>query len=145
MSISIRPLGPDDEAQWRALWRGYLDFYQTALDDEVTFETFHRLCEDPRLFSRLAETDAGVVGFVHCVFHPATWSKTDYCYLEDLYVSDAARGAGAGRKLIEAVYAECDERDCARVYWLTHKDNKTARVLYDKLATVSDFVQYRRE
>jgi GNAT superfamily N-acetyltransferase len=145
MSVLIRPLGPDDEAQWRVMWRGYLDFYQTALDEDVTALTFHRLCEDQRYYARLAETGAGVIGFVHCVFHPATWSKTDYCYLEDLYVSDAARGAGAGRKLIEAVYAECDRRDCERVYWLTHKDNQTARSLYDKLATLSDFVQYRRE
>jgi GNAT superfamily N-acetyltransferase len=145
MSVLIRPLGPDDEAQWRIMWRGYLDFYQTALDEDVTALTFHRLCEDERYYARLAETDAGVVGFVHCVFHPATWSKTDYCYLEDLYVSDAARGAGAGRNLIEAVYAECDRRNCERVYWLTHKDNQTARGLYDKLATLSDFVQYRRE
>jgi len=144
MSVSIRPIGAADEARWRDLWRGYLDFYETSVEEDVTMETFHRLRHDERYYARFAETSDGVVGFVHCVFHPATWSKTDYCYLEDLFVSAAARGEGAGRKLIEAVYAECDRRDCARVYWLTHKDNATARGLYDKLATLSDFVQYRR-
>lgn len=144
MSVAVRQLRAADEARWRVLWRGYLDFYKTDIPEDVTAETFARLLDDKRYFVRLAESDGEVIGFVHCVFHPATWSKTDYCYLEDLYVAPEARGLGAGRALIEAVYDECDTQNAARVYWLTHKDNTVARKLYDKLATLSDFVQYRK-
>jgi ribosomal protein S18 acetylase RimI-like enzyme len=46
--------------------------------------------------------------------------------------------------LIEAVYARADAAGAARVYWLTHETNATAIALYDRVATRSGFVQYRR-
>lgn len=144
MKATVRPLVREDEASWRALWEGYLTFYETHLAEDITAETFRRLIEDSRFFARVAQAPEGLVGFAHCVFHPATWTKADYCYLEDLYVNQTARGVGVGRALIEAVYAEADRRGAARVYWMTHQNNATARRLYDKLATKTDFVQYRR-
>lgn len=32
----------------------------------------------------------------------------------------------------------------ARVYWLTHETNATARILYDKVAEHSGFIVYRK-
>ncbi len=144
MSVSIRPIGAADEARWRALGRGYLDFYGTSVEEEVTANTFRRLNDDERFLGLVAEVEDEVVGIVHCVFHPVTGSLNDYCYLEDIFVDINVRGRGAGRALIEAVYKEADRRGCVRIYWNTHKDNATAQTLYDKLATLSDFVQYRR-
>lgn len=142
---SIRRLALADEAQWRPLWRGYLDFYKTRLEEATTRETFRRLVEDERMFAFAAETGGVLVGFVHCITHPATWSVRDYCYLEDLFVSPSRRGTGAGRALIEAVYEEAKARGLDRVYWLTHETNETARRLYDKLASHDGFIQYRRK
>jgi GNAT superfamily N-acetyltransferase len=85
-----------------------------------------------------------LIGFVHCVFHRGTWAINDFCYLEDLFVAPSARGQGVGRALIEAVYARADAKKCARVYWLTHESNATARKLYDQLAENRGFIQYRR-
>lgn len=140
----IRPLRAEDENEWRKLWRGYLDFYEVeSLADDVTQTTFERLLNDERFFSFVAEDDGAVIGFVHCVMHPVTWSTELACYLEDLYVSEKARGAGAGRALIEKVYDEAKNRGCDRVYWLTQEGNRTARKLYDKLASLTGFVHYR--
>ena len=69
-----------------------------------------------------------------------TW----YCYLEDLFVDPSHRGKGAGRALIEAVYREADAHQCTRTYWVTEETNATARALYDRMATKTSFVQYRR-
>ena len=85
-----------------------------------------------------------IVGFVHYHFHLSTWSVAGYCYLEDLFVDASVRGKGAGRALIEAVYRAADERGADRVYWNTQESNAQARGLYDKVATLSPFVQYRR-
>ena len=52
--------------------------------------------------------DGRLVGIVHYLFHPVTWSIAPRCYLEDLFVSPDARGSGAGRALIEAVYRAAD-------------------------------------
>lgn len=142
---AIRPLTRRDEAEWRPLWRGYLDFYKTTLDEATTAATFERLIEDNRFFCFVAEGGSGLQGFVHCIVHPATWSPRDYCYLEDLFVKPAKRGEGVGRALIEAVYVEAERRNLDRVYWLTHETNVGARALYDKLASFDGFVQYRRK
>lgn len=142
---TIRSLAREDETEWRPLWRGYLDFYKTRLDEATTAATFQRLLEDGRFFCLVAEGDGGLQGFVHCIIHPATWSTRDYCYLEDLFVKAEKRGGGVGRALIEAVYAEAKRRGLDRVYWLTHETNTVARALYDKLASFDGFVQYRRK
>ncbi len=142
---AIRPLARGDEAQWRKLWQGYLDFYETVLDDATTTATFQRLLDDSRFFCLVADGSGGLLGLVHCVIHPATWSTLDYCYLEDLFVSPEARGAGVGRALIEAVYERAEKGGIDRVYWLTHQSNAAARALYDQLASNAGFVQYRRK
>jgi len=64
------------------------------------------------------------------------------CYLEDLFVDDAARGKGAGRALIEAIINEARVKGWSKVYWVTREGNP-ARALYDKLAVVDDYVRYR--
>jgi GNAT superfamily N-acetyltransferase len=84
------------------------------------------------------------LGLAHVLCHRSTWTQGWYCYLEDLFVDPRARGNGIGRALIEAVYAYADARGCSRTYWMTQENNATARALYDKVATKSPFVQYRR-
>ena len=86
-----------------------------------------------------------LVGITHVVLHPNTWNTTECCYLEDLYVSEAVRGRGVGRALIEQVYEFANEKNCNRVYWTTQEDNATARKLYDAIAIKTDMVQYRKD
>jgi GNAT superfamily N-acetyltransferase len=85
-----------------------------------------------------------MIGLVHYLFHPVTWSIAERCYLEDLFVSPVARGTGAGRALIEAVYRAADEVGADQVYWLTATTNATARKLYDRVARATPFMKYQR-
>jgi hypothetical protein len=41
------------------------------------------------------------------------------------------------------VFDFAKEKDSKRVYWTTQEFNKTARILYDSITPVSEFVQYR--
>jgi ribosomal protein S18 acetylase RimI-like enzyme len=84
------------------------------------------------------------MGIAHYLFHRSTWAPHRYCYLEDLFVADAARGKGLGRALIEAVYARAEAANASRVYWLTQSSNTQARALYDKVADNLGFIQYRK-
>ena len=88
--------------------------------------------------------DGRLVGIVHYLFHPVTWAIADRCYLEDLFVSPEARGSGAGRALIEAVYRAADAAGADQVYWLTAQSNKTAQLLYDRIGQRTPFIKYRR-
>jgi GNAT superfamily N-acetyltransferase len=141
--MQIVAAGAADKAKWLPLWRAYLDFYRQPLPDEVTDMTFAR-CLDPAsgMELRLAMADDEAVGFALCVFHPSSWARVGYCYLEDLFVSEAARGKGAGRALIEAATDAARSRGCERLYWVTQEDNAAARSLYDRVAEKNDFVTY---
>jgi GNAT superfamily N-acetyltransferase len=144
--VEVRELRPSDRQNWDALWSGYLEFYEHRLPQAITDHVWQRLidpADQPYGLVALDETGA-LVGFVHYHFHLSTWSVAGYCYLEDLYVAAAARGKGAGRALIEAVYRAADERGATRVYWHTQETNAQARELYDKVAELTPFVQYRR-
>jgi GNAT superfamily N-acetyltransferase len=143
--IVIRPLALKDRAQWLPLWQGYLAFYKASVADEVTDLSFARFFNEAEpVHALIAERDGKMVGIVHYIFHRSTWTEGPYCYLQDLFTAEHARGGGVGRKLIEAVYDRAREQGASRVYWLTQEGNATARALYDKLAERSGFIQYRK-
>jgi GNAT superfamily N-acetyltransferase len=142
----IRPIGPDDEPVWRLLWRDYLAFYEAELPATVYATTFARLTDGSVRdhHGLLALLGDAPVGLAHYIFHRHGWHVADVCYLQDLYVTPEARGAGVGRALIEAVYAEADAAGAADVYWLTQEFNVTARRLYDRIGRATPFVKYVR-
>ena len=147
MSVRVRPLQARDKPVWLALFKGYVEFYKATVPEDVIETLWQRLMRGGEGFhiALVAVDDADTpVGLAHILFHRSTWSNGFYCYLEDLFVDSAQRGRGIGRALIEAVYAEADARGCPRTYWMTQESNATARALYDRVATKSPFVQYRR-
>ncbi|MEO1550954.1 MAG: GNAT family N-acetyltransferase [Pseudomonadota bacterium] len=144
--VEVRALTPQDEAAWRTLWTGYLTFYETSVAEDVYQTTFARLLnDDPHDYhGRLAVVGRTPVGLVHYLFHRHCWKIENTIYLQDLFVSKDARGTGAGRALIEAVYAHGDAVGCPSVYWTTQDFNKTARVLYDRIGEKTPFIKYQR-
>jgi GNAT superfamily N-acetyltransferase len=144
MTLTIRAIEEKDKDQWLKLWAGYLEFYKSTISPEQTELTWKRLINNElKMFGFVAESEEGIIGFTHCLFRPSTWTETEYCYLEDLYVDPIIRGKGVGRSLMEKVFELAKEKKSKRVYWTTQEFNKTARVLYDSITPVSEFVQYR--
>jgi len=145
-TVTIRPLEPGDRAAWGALWEGYNAFYERVIPAEVTEVTWTRLMtpgEDPGGFAAV-DGEGRLIGFTHFLFHRSTSLVGSICYLQDLFVSPDVRKSGAGRALIEAVYAAADAAGAEQVYWLTQTFNETARRLYDRVASVTPFIKYRR-
>ena len=145
-SINIRPLEQSDHAEWRRLWTAYLAFYETTVPEDVYATTWTRLFTDGEFEPNgmLALVDGRPAGLVHYIFHRTCWSAKNNCYLQDLYADPEVRGAGVGRALIEAVYAEADRAGCPSVYWMTQEFNATARLLYDRIARKTPFIKYQR-
>lgn len=148
-ALAIRNVCPDDYADWKDLWDAYNAFYgrhgDTALPLAITQTTWQRFFDayEP-LHAIVAERDGKLLGLAHYLFHRSTIQIAPTCYLQDLFTSEAARGKGIGRALIEAVYAHARAAGVPRVYWQTHETNATAMQLYDKLAEYSGFIVYRR-
>ena len=109
---------------------------------EVAWKRFHD--PDEPMFLLGAYVDGKLTGIVQYLFHRSTWTPGNYCYLQDLFVTESGRGHGVGRALIEAVYEKAKQAGASRVHWLTQTTNAQARILYDQVADNSGFMQYRK-
>ena len=145
-TLIVRPVAQGDFTQWARLWEGYNRFYERTLPAAITEMTWTRFFDayEP-VHALVAERDGQLLGLVHYIFHRNTTMIGPTCYLQDLFTSEAARGQGVGRALIEGVYAKAREAGAPRVYWQTHETNKTAMKLYDQVAERSGFVVYRKQ
>ncbi|MGI9621669.1 MAG: GNAT family N-acetyltransferase [Acidimicrobiales bacterium] len=144
----VRPLAESDRDEWRRLWTGYLEFYESTVPEEVYQATFDRLLSDDPWMPSAFVADTGkdrLIGLVHYLFHSHCWRIERECYLQDLFTDPNQRGSGVGRALIEAVYDQADRAGGGNVYWLTQEFNQTARGLYDRIATVTPFIKYARQ
>ena len=143
MAVTVRAVRAEDYPQWRPLWDGYTHFYDCVLDESVTASTWERAL-DPHssMFCRVAESEVRVIGFAMCVLHEGTWSTAPICYLEDLFVDAALRGAGTGQALIDALMEEGKREGWSKLYWVTRQNNP-ARKLYDRFGEADDYVRYR--
>ncbi|MCC3731992.1 GNAT family N-acetyltransferase [Rouxiella badensis] len=114
------------------------------LSDQTSEVTFARLLSDEHpMYCLLIEHEGVPAGMVHFIMHRSTWTTGDYCYLQDLYVVETSRGNGIGKALILAVYEKAQNAGCSRVYWTTQEKNERARKVYDRIASKTDFIQYR--
>ena len=143
---NIRPLAANDFAQWSDLWRQYLEFYQSSVPQTVYETTFDRLIDAKNTAQNalVADQAGTLVGLVHFIYHPHNWRVENVCYLQDLFTAPNTRGQGIGRALIQSLYDLADKNGTPSVYWLTQDFNKTARLLYDRIATQTPFIKYQR-
>jgi GNAT superfamily N-acetyltransferase len=149
-AIKVRPVEQTDFAAWLPLWEAYNAFYgregETALPLEITQTTWRRFF-DPKepVFALVAESQNGLIGLTHYLFHRDTTRIALTCYLQDLFTLHSARGRGVGRSLIQGVYAHARSEGVGSVYWQTHESNAPGRLLYDKVAQHAGFIVYEHE
>ncbi len=142
--VTIEPVAEQDYADWLPLWKNYQVFYRVDIPENVTHLTWNRFLNpiEP-IFCAVAKYDGKIVGLVHYLFHRSTWADTDYCYLEDLFVSEEMRGKQIGKQLIEYVQQQARKRHSAHLYWHTHETNLRGQRLYDWIAKKSGMIEYR--
>lgn len=144
MSFKISAPNSSNKTQWLELWQDYLVFYKEDLPSEITQLTWQRILDiNEPVNAFIIYNDNEVVGFTHYLFHRSTWAKNNYCYLEDLFVTEKVRGKGCASALINAVREAAKQNNCERLYWVTGESNTVARSLYDKMAEKTEYFQYR--
>ena len=116
--IAIRPATPDDVALILGLVRE-LAVYEREPDAVVATEAMlHKALFETRVAeSLIAELDGKPVGFALFFHNFSTWTGKPGIYLEDLYVTPDARGAGAGKALLRHLAGIALDRDCGRFEW----------------------------
>ncbi|WP_234096105.1 GNAT family N-acetyltransferase [Citrobacter portucalensis] len=143
-TVTIECAEQKDYASWLPLWINYQTFYRTKISDKVTKLTWERfLTPSEPVYCAVAKYDGKIVGLVHYLFHRSTWAESNYCYLEDLFVSEEVRGQHIGKQLIEYVQQQAQKHHASRLYWHTHETNLRGQRLYDWVAQKSGMIEYR--
>ena len=116
--------------------RAYCDFYAASPSDADLRGLAHALIDDPehegvQLLAR--DQDGRTVGFATLYW---SWSTTEAArigVMNDLFVTQAARGRGLAESLIDACRAECARGGVLRLTWQTAPDNLRAQAVYDRV------------
>lgn len=140
--LTIRPAAAADEQDWRRLWTAFNAFHGATLSEETTAITWSRILDPASPVAALIVVENGrTVAIADYVLHPHTWSVGPCCLLDDLYVEEAARGRGIGRRLIEALIDLGRREGWSRVYWMAI-EGAAAMTLYDRHWSRDDVVRY---
>ena len=143
---SIERVQTGDLTDLLPLLRAYCDFYAVAPSDAALLDLARSLIDDParegvQLIAR--DSRGRAAGFVTIFW---SWSTTGACrigVMNDLYVTQSARGQGLAERLIVACRDECARRGARRLTWQTAIDNVRAQTVYDRIgATRETWIDY---
>ncbi|WP_157973607.1 GNAT family N-acetyltransferase [Tropicimonas sp. IMCC34043] len=135
--MQIRKAEPDDRQHWETLWReNCAHFGATNMNTSVVDALWCRILDaEHTMDAWLAMDGQECVGLAHTILHPHTFTLRPVCYLEDLWVSPAARSQGVATNLISHLSQIGEKEGWRRLYWETASDNAVAKRLYDRLAS----------
>jgi GNAT superfamily N-acetyltransferase len=131
--LEIVPIKVEEFEELLPLIAAYQRFYEVEAIDETRNRTFFRRflapSEDGLLLG--ARREGKLLGYACLYWHFSSLEAVESVLMNDLYVSEEARGVGVGRALIEATAEVARERGASFVEWSTAPDNHTAQRLYD--------------
>lgn len=154
-SVTVREGRESDVDAVVAMVRELAEYERAADQVRLTPEQLHRAVFSgaapgghPAAYLLVAEEgggSGGVVGFALWFLNFSTWEGVHGIYLEDLYVSPAHRGSGAGRALLTALARIATERGYARVEWSVLDWNEPAIGFYRRIGAVpmEEWTTYR--
>jgi GNAT superfamily N-acetyltransferase len=118
------------------LMRGYCDFYEVAPSDEALLAMSRKLIADPELegMQLIARDDDGAaVGFATIFWTWSTLTADRLGVMNDLFVSEGARGAGTADALIGACAELVRAHGGTDLEWMTAHDNRRAQAVYERV------------
>ncbi len=132
MTVTIRNAAPADVPRILRFVRELADF-ERASDKVVATEALLAdalFADQPAAYAVIAEIDGEAVGMALYFFNFSTWTGWRGLYLEDLYVTPAARGAGVGGALLTHLAGIAVDRGCTRFEWAVLDWNENAIRFY---------------
>ncbi len=93
----------------------------------------------------ICESDGQPVGLAVYFLNYSTWLAKHGLYLEDLYVTPAARGTGAGKAILKHLAQIAVKKNCGRFEWSVLDWNEPAIQFYQSLGAKpqNEWVSYR--
>ena len=128
---------------WIELYHKYAEYYQVDIPKDNFDLTWKWLTiENYPFWGVLADVDSKIVGFAHFRSLPSPLDSCEVGFLDDLFVLQEYRGKKIGYSLIEKVHQIGKSKNWPYINWITKDNNYTARTLYDKISTKTDWNFY---
>jgi ribosomal protein S18 acetylase RimI-like enzyme len=135
MTITLRQATPHDSKTIHRL----VGELAASVDDVEKFQSKPEDFElglnakPPAFEAVLAEQAGTAVGI--CLYFPSfsSWRGTPGVYVQDLYVSEMARGSGLGARLLRHVAAAAQKRGATYVRLAVDTENTDGQRFYDKM------------
>jgi GNAT superfamily N-acetyltransferase len=147
MSFTIRPATPDDAATILGFITELAVYEKAGHEVEATEETIRSSIfgEGSVTEAVILEADGKPAGFAVWFYNYSTWQAKNGLYLEDLYVSPAYRGSGAGKLLLKHLARVAVEKGCGRFEWSVLDWNEPAIRVYDAIGAEpqTEWIRYR--
>lgn len=139
MGIHIRRAISEDCSRLLELVKE-LAVYERA-PEEVTVSLEHFIesgfGKQPVWWAFVAEENGTILGFALYYIRYSTW-KGQVMYLEDILVTEQARGKGIGKMLFDQLIEEAKEKNFKRITWQVLEWNEPAMNFYRKYNTRFD-------
>jgi GNAT superfamily N-acetyltransferase len=133
MSINIRRAVKEDCPRLLELIYELAVYEKAPNEVTVTLEHFVEsgFGENPVYWAFVAEENEIILGFALYYVRYSTW-KGQAMYLEDILVTEAARGKGIGKLLMDKLIEEAKEKGFTRIIWQVLEWNEPAINFYKK-------------
>ena len=133
MSIQIRRAVNQDCTKLLELINELALYEKAPQEVTVTLEHFQEsgFGKNPVWWAFVSEEDGVILGFALYYIRYSTW-KGQRMYLEDILVTEKARGKGIGKLLMDQLIVEAKERKLNGIVWQVLEWNEPAINFYKK-------------
>ncbi|MFN5134416.1 MAG: GNAT family N-acetyltransferase [Chitinophagaceae bacterium] len=133
MSIQIRRAVNQDCTKLLELINELALYEKAPQEVTVTLEHFEEsgFGKNPVWWAYVAQEDGIILGFALYYIRYSTW-KGQRMYLEDILVTEKARGKGIGKLLMDQLIVEAKERKLNGIVWQVLEWNEPAINFYKK-------------
>lgn len=147
MTLIVRDAVPDDVPTILRFIRELAIYEKAEHEVEATLETLTESIFGANSVTHglICERDGRPIGSALYFFSYSTWQAKNGLYLEDLYVTPEARGAGAGKAMLRRLAAIALEKGCGRFEWSVLDWNEPSIRVYESIGAepMKEWVRYR--
>lgn len=145
MNITVTEAKAADYDAWASLYRGYADFYQVAVNDDILQQVWGWIMDPAQAFYCHVACDENgeLIGLIHYRAMASPLRGKMVGFLDDLFVAPKARRQGVAQALLYELKQQAQSHDWPFVRWITAEDNHRARALYERLADKTQWLTYQ--